>query len=151
MNGRRLSGCKRLACCLSCVAIGVAGLYTGTASAGSECPHVNRVVAPVVPHGVKLVRTPAAIEARVLRALGPGSHINSVVVVRRRAEIWTELPRLGHPPQDASVGGPAWIIRAYGIFIPVTTRAGVVPRPQPHNGYVVIDDRSDVTLAYGWG
>lgn len=117
--------------------------------------HNNRsynYVPPTIPAGLSLHQHADALEKRVLDDLGANSKIESVRVVTNRAAARAAIPSLPKPARsEAKQDGPAWIVRAFGMFEPVTAPPGAALITQPHHGFVVVDDKTGATIAYGWG
>jgi hypothetical protein len=89
-----------------------------------------------------------ALERRVLNILGPSSRITRVVWLRDRQELNKRLPDLGTGPGFAP--GPVWLVRAHGLFQLVTVPPGGHQITKPRNGWYVFDDKTGVSLAYGF-
>ena len=136
----------------ACVTLAICGVFTASAVGRSQPGQTAKTVSPTIPVGLHLKQSAQGVETKVLSPLGPDAHINSVLVVPSRAELWSALANVGSPPEaEVNQGGPAWIVHAYGVFQPVNEQPGSSPQGAPRNGWVVVDDASGVTLAYGWG
>jgi len=134
---------------LSCAAIAALVLLATGALGGANRSY--DYIPPIVPPGVTLHQSYRALEKNVLDALGSSSILNSVRVVSTRADLPEAVPEMaGTVAGSDAAGGPAWIIRANGLFRPVTDPPGAHPLTTPRDGYVVIDDTTGNTLAYGW-
>jgi hypothetical protein len=107
-------------------------------------------VEPATPRGLALQRTAAQVEKRVLRGLDPGARIETVSVLARRDQLWRAIPSLGRPVGRAAHGGPVWLVHAYGHFQLVSVPPGGKQLTKPRSGWVAVDDRTGVTLAYGF-
>jgi hypothetical protein len=109
----------------------------------------SEFVRPEIPSNVSLQQNASMIERNVRRSLGGHSVITSVRVVARRSELGEAL--IGGTGPEFEHGGPAWIVRARGLFRPVTIPPGGHFTAKLRSGYVVIDDATGQTLAYGFG
>ena len=89
-----------------------------------------------------------ALERRVLNILGPGSRITSVVWLRDRQALQRQLPSLGTGP--GLFAGPLWLVRAHGLFQLIDVPPGGHQPTKPRDGYYVFDDKTGVSLAYGF-
>jgi hypothetical protein len=139
------------ACAAVVAAIGIAatlGAFSRVPERSGTATAPSAFVRPHVPPGVMLRQRARAIELRVRKSLGPHAVITSVVVVAHRRETSRVIGGTG---PDIEHGGPAWIVRARGLFRPVTIPPGGHFRIRQRNGYVVIDDETGNTLAYGFG
>ena len=130
------------------IAIAVAATRHHGTRAASPPPHGFAYVPPRIPAGVKPRQAAADLERRVLRILGTGSRIASVVLVAHRQDVARYLPSL--PSGPALVGGPAWIVRANGLFEPVSVPPGGHKLTKPRKGWFVFDDKTGVSIAYGF-
>ncbi|HEX3678969.1 MAG TPA: hypothetical protein VHU90_04540 [Galbitalea sp.] len=109
-------------------------------------------VAAVIPPSLELHRSADAVEEQVLNRLGHGSRIISVRAVPSRGDLTRYLPSLGAEAAPGTINdGPVWIVRASGVFQRVTDPPGDPPLATPREGFVVVDDASGETVAYGWG
>lgn len=131
------------------VAVAIASAFGAFGGGGSASKSPTAAaVRPRIPPGVMLHQKAVALENRVRRRLGPHSVITSVLVVAHRRET-SRL--IGGTGPEIENGGPAWIIHARGLFAPVTNPPGGSFHVRQRNGYVVIDDKTGHTLAYGFG
>src|SRR5438309_2625833 len=137
-----------LACVAAAIAAGV-GIAAGLGGFGGNTRNpatsMADYVRPHVPPGVVLRQSARVMEQRVRRSLGPHSVITSVVVVRHRREIRRVVGGTGPVIEH---GGPAWIVRACGLFRPETIPPGGHFRVAQRSGYVIIDDRTSNNIAY---
>lgn len=108
-------------------------------------------VAADVPPGLVLHRSANAVEKQVLDQLGNNSRIINIRAVAARDDVRNYVP-IGTEAGSAKIhGGPAWIVHATGMFQRVTDPPGSAPLATPREGFVVVDDATGETLAYGWG
>jgi hypothetical protein len=137
------------ACAAVGAAIGIAAAFGAFSRGASHSgTTASAYVRPHVPPGVVLRQNARAVERRVRQSLGAHAVITSVVVVAHRRETSRVIGGTG---PEIEHGGPAWIVRARGLFQPVTIPPGGHFRAAQRHGYVVIDDRTGRTLAYGFG
>ena len=108
-----------------------------------------RMVAPLIPPGVVVTRSPEAVEKRVRAGLGRDAQIQSIRAVSSRRELSRFIPSLGAFAAKEK-GGPVWIVRAHGAFRRVTDQPGQRALTGQRNGYVVVDDATGTVIAYGW-
>jgi hypothetical protein len=138
-------------CAVVVAALGIAaalGAFSLGAKPSVTADPPSAFIQPHVPPGVVPRQSALAIELRVRKSLGPHARITSVVVVAHRRQISRVI---GGSGPEIDRGGPAWIVRARGLFHPVTIPPGGSDRMTQRNGYVVIDDMTGNMLAYGFG
>ena len=135
---------------LSTIAKPLAGAVIALALIGCGSHRSARYVEPTVPAGVRVRQSAAHVEGRILRGLDPGARITSVRIFRTRDDFWHANPDKGEPVGAEAHGGPVWLVRAYGHFQLVTVPPGGKPVTGSRSGYVVVDDATGRTLAYGF-
>lgn len=147
-HGHRLRNSAR-ALVLAC-ALGIA-TFVFASQAGGHSKRTYGLMDPKVALGVVPKLRAADVEKKVLDALGPQSSLKSVAVLPSRMDVSSAVPGFGEPegPQIENLT-PVWVVRAYGLFRPVTTAPGADEVTEPRAGYVVIDDGSAQVLGYGW-
>jgi hypothetical protein len=144
---------KILAVTVACaLIIGVIALAASRRSFGHSTSSSARMppaafVRPHVPRNVVLRQDARMIERNVRENLGDRSVITSVRVVTHRKEIEAVIGGTGPAFEH---GGPAWIVRARGLFRPITVPPGGHFTERLRSGYFVIDDVTGRTLAYGF-
>jgi hypothetical protein len=138
----------RLGVTIAALAVGVTIIVFHYAPATDPPP---RYVPAQKPRGIVLHQNARAIETGVLTWLGPKSRILSVRVIARRADLARALPEYGGSGPSLEHGGPAWIVRAHGLFEPLTLPLGGLPRTSPSTGFVIFDDATGRRLGYGFG
>jgi hypothetical protein len=106
-------------------------------------------VPPQIPPGLRVKQSVVTLERRVRNDIGPHSKITGVVVVAQLSDVNRYVPQLGHGP-GVSAKGPVWIIRAFGLFEPITIPSGAHALTTPRAGWFLFDDKTGVSLGYGF-
>jgi hypothetical protein len=132
-----------------CAAAIAAGGLLGTSVDGRK-DRTYVFIQPRIPAGMTLRQSAETVEKRVLNDLGSRAHLNSVRVVGSRSDIGKFVVGLGQAAPQERKGGLTWIIRAYGLFKPVTVPPGAPEVTTARTGWVIVDDASGQSIGYGW-
>src|SRR5437899_9631784 len=106
----------------------------GGSSRNARVASNSRYVRPKLPPDIVLRQNARTIETRVLRWLGPKSRILSVTVVPREADIVEVIRSYGFSGPSSARDGPAWVVRAHGLFQTLVPEAGQRPLTSPRPG-----------------